>query len=527
MRFPILTFFRLCRAGWVFAREGVPGLIAPPDLPVGPRFVLKMLKLVERKSASSGDAGAQLSSAFQKLGPSYIKMGQFLATRADVVGPEIAAELSKLQDSLPPFDHDEARAAVEKALGHPIENLFIAFEPAIAAASIAQVHKATITDTDGSERFVAVKVLRPGVRRGFARDLEGFYLAARLIERIHEPSRRLRPVAVVDTLARSVALEMDLRLEAAALSEMAENTADDPGFRVPDVDWPRTSRAVLTLEWVDAIKLNDRQRLVEEGFDLPALGANIIQSFLRHAIRDGFFHADMHPGNLFVESDGTLVAVDLGIMGRLSRAERRFLAEILFGFIRRDYRHVSQIHFDAGYVPPHQEVDVFAQSLRAIGEPIHGQSASDISMARLLTQLFENTELFDMETRPELILLQKTMVVVEGVGRTLDPELDMWKVSEPVVRDWIESNLGPAGVLRDTADGLGAIGRLMRDLPALAQRAEKISAELETIGRDGLRFDQMTAEAIGKAEARHTRSGRIALWIAAISLAVIAYKLSF
>jgi len=213
-------------------------------------------------------------------------------------------------------------------------------------------------------------------------------------------------------------------------------------------------------------------------------------------------------------------------MGRLTKAERRFLAEILYGLIKREYRHVAQVHFDAGYVPPHQDVDVFAQSLRAIGEPIHGQSASEISMARLLTQLFENTELFDMETRPELILLQKTMVVVEGVGRGLDPELDMWRVSEPVVRDWIESHLGPAGMLRDTADGFGAFGRLVRDLPVLAERAEKISGELEAMGRDGLRFDARTAEAIGRAEARHTRSGRIALWVAAIALAVIAFKVA-
>ncbi len=526
MALHVATFFRLCRAGFAFAREGVPNLIAPPDLPAVPRFFLRLIKLFERRSADDGDAGVKLSKAFQRLGPSYIKLGQFLATRSDVIGREIAKELSKLQDSLPPFSDVLARQAIETALGRPIDELFAEFGPPVAAASIAQVHKAEIEEADGTRRAVAVKVLRPGVRRRFARDLESYYLAARLIERFHKPSRRLRPVAVVDTLARSVALEMDLRLEAAALSEMAENTAGDPGFRVPEVDWRFTAKTVLTLEWIEATKLSDRERLIEEGHDLVAIGATVIQTFLRHAMRDGFFHADMHPGNLFVEEDGTLVAVDLGIMGRLTPAERRFLAEILYGFIRREYKHVSQIHFDAGYVSSHQDVDVFAQSLRAIGEPIHGQAASDISMARLLTQLFENTERFDMETRPELILLQKTMVVVEGVGRSLDPELDMWRTAEPVVREWIESHLGPAGMLRDTAGGLGAFGRLVRDLPVLAERAEKISAELEQMGREGLRFDAKTADAIGRAEAKHTRSGRVALWVAAIALAVIAYKMS-
>ncbi|PLX38047.1 MAG: 2-polyprenylphenol 6-hydroxylase [Hyphomicrobiales bacterium] len=520
----ITPFFRLMRAGFVFLREGLPGLLAPPELPPNQQFLLKILKLFERRGVAA-DKGQRLSEAFARLGPSYIKLGQFLATRADVVGKDVARTLSRLQDSLPAFPNDEAKGVVRDAFGKPVAELFTSFGPAIAAASIAQVHKATIIDENGEERAFAVKVLRPGVRRRFAQDLESYYLAARLIERFHEPSRRLRPVAVVDTLARSVALEMDLRLEAAALSEMAENTANDPGFRVPGVDWTRIGRNVLTLEWIDGIKLNDFEALEKAGFDLPKLGANVIQSFLRHAMRDGFFHADMHPGNLFVEEDGTLVAVDLGIMGRLKPDERRFLAEILFGFIRRDYRRVSEVHFEAGYVPPHQDIDTFAQSLRAIGEPIHGHTASEISMARLLTQLFENTELFDMETRPELILLQKTMVVVEGVGRTLDPELDMWHTSEPVVREWIEGHLGPAAMLRDTAGGVGAVGRIVRDLPMLAERAERISADLARMGRDGFRFDAATAEAIGKAEARHTRSGRIALWIIAISMAAMAFAM--
>ncbi len=515
----IAPFLRLVRAGYVFTREGLPGLLAPPDLPPNQRFVLRILKIFERRGVA-GDNGQRLSEAFQRLGPSYIKLGQFLATRADVVGKEVASELARLQDRLPPFSDEAARAVVEDAFGKPVDALFIEFGPSIAAASIAQVHKARVADAEGMERAVAVKVLRPGVRARFRRDLESFYLAARLIERFHRPSRRLRPLAVVDTLARSVELEMDLRLEAAALSEMGENVAADPGFRVPEVDWPRVARNVLTLEWIEGIKLNNLEAMTAAGHDLPTLGQTVIQSFLRHAMRDGFFHADMHPGNLFVEADGTLVAVDLGIMGRLKVDERRFLAEILYGFIRRDYRRVSEVHFEAGYVPPTQDVDTFAQSLRAIGEPIHGQTAAEISMARLLTQLFENTELFEMQTRPELILLQKTMVVVEGVGRTLNPDLDMWHTSEPVVREWIEAHLGPTAMLRDTAGGLGAAARLVRDLPVFADRAERLSKAMARMGDEGLHFDSATAEAIGRAEARHTRSGRIALWVIAIAAVV-------
>ncbi len=273
---------------------------------------------------------------------------------------------------------------------------------------------------------MAVKILRPGIERRFKSDLDAFFYAARKAESLSLEAQRLRPVEAVATLARSVAMEMDFRLEAAALSEMAENTREDADFRVPTVDWDRTAREVLTLEWIDGTPLNDRAALEAKGFDLPALGRKVIQSFLRHALRDGFFHADMHPGNLFVDDDGRLVAVDFGIMGRLGPKERRFLAEILFGFITRDYQRTAQIHFDAGYVPRQHSVESFAQAIRAIGEPIHNRTAEDISMAKLLMLLFEVTGLFDMRTRPELLLLQKTMVVVEGVGRTLDPKLDMW-----------------------------------------------------------------------------------------------------
>ena len=307
-----------------------------------------------------------------------------------------------------------------------MEDHFAEFGPPVAAASIAQVHKAVAVE-NGVPPRVAVKVLRPGIEKRFRRDLDSYFFAARQIERFHPPSRRLRPVAVVDTLAHSVEIEMDLRLEAAAISEMADNIAKDGnlpdgGFRVPTVDWRRTQKRVLTLEWIDGIPIADHAALRAAGFDLRALGLTVLRSFLRHAMRDGFFHADMHQGNLLVDRDGKVVAVDFGIMGRLGPMEQRFLAEILHGLITRDYQRAAAVHFEAGYVPAHHPVAVFAQAMRAIGEPIHGRTADEISMADLLGQLFAYTEVFDMQTRPELILLQKTMVVVEGVARSLDPE---------------------------------------------------------------------------------------------------------
>lgn len=520
MGLAVFSLLRLAKAGFVMAREGVFGLAHMPDLPPGPRIAIRIARLFERRSVRDKSAESRLSDALNRLGPSYVKLGQFLATRADVVGKEAALELSALQDRLPAFAHQDARAAIVEQLGRPVEEVFVEFGEAVAAASIAQVHPAVVRHHDGSMVDVAVKILRPGVARRFQRDLEGFYLVAGLAERFLPPARRLRPVAIVDTLARSVTLEMDFRLEAAGLSEMSENTADDPGFRVPGVDWVRTAKGVLTMEWVDGRKMSDVAGLTEDGHDLEALGASVIQSFLRHTLRDGFFHADMHQGNLFVEPDGTLVAVDFGITGRLGPQERRFLAEILFGFITRNYRRVAEVHFEAGYVPADQDVDVFAQAIRAIGEPIHGHDASEISMARLLTQLFEVTDLFDMRTQTQLLMLQKTMVVVEGVARSLNPRLDMWRTAEPVVRTWIEQHLGPVGKLRDLSDGIGALSRVAGDLPLFAERIGRMSAELERMTEKGLRFDSETAEAIGRSEAKHTRSGRLALWVIAIAAVV-------
>ncbi|MCP4317675.1 MAG: 2-polyprenylphenol 6-hydroxylase [Hyphomicrobiales bacterium] len=518
-----LAYFRLMRAGWVMAREGVVASLPVEGLRGPAKLGHRLATLIARRNVQRADRAERLTRAVERLGPSYVKLGQFLATRPDVVGSALAQDLSLLQDRMDTFSQESARERIVGSLGREIDDLFIEFGEPIAAASIAQVHPAVTSDGNGT-RKVAVKVVRPGIRKRFYRDLDAFYLVARLAERLAPATRRLRPVDVARTLEQTTKIEMDFRLEAAALSELTENTRDDPGFRVPQVDWERTGRDVVTMEWIDGIKIADIKALEAAGHDLGHLSEVLIQSFLRHTLRDGFFHADMHQGNLFVDESGTIVAVDMGIVGRLGKKERRFLAEILYGFIRRDYKRVAEVHFEAGYVPAHHDRASFAQAIRAIGEPIHGQSAETISMAKLLTLLFEVTDLFDMQTRPELIMLQKTMVVVEGVSRLLNPHFNMWKASEPVVGDWIARNLGPARVVTDIKDGLHAAARLAEQAPEIAARAERFSEELDAMSRDGLRFDEETAQSIGKAEARHSRSGRIALWVIALTAIYIAFQ---
>ncbi|MDP2801042.1 MAG: 2-polyprenylphenol 6-hydroxylase [Phreatobacter sp.] len=511
-----IHLLRLGRAGFVFAREGVLGLVDPQALPPPARLALRLARLVERRG--TGTRSDRLTAALTRLGPTYVKLGQFLSTRPDVVGATIARDLESLQDKVPPFDQKLAEQILVETLGMPIAEAYESFGPPIAAASIAQVHKATVRDGEGL-RDVAVKILRPNVTDRFRADLSDYYFAARLAEKLVPDSRRLKPLGIVDTLARSMAIELDLRLEAAAASEMAERTKDDPGFRVPSVDWNRTGRFVLTTEWIDGIKLGDHDGLAAAGVDARAIGQIVIQSFLRHALRDGFFHADMHQGNLFADRAGNLVAVDFGIMGRIGPKERRFLAEILLGFITKQYRRVAEVHFEAGYVPSHHSVDEFAQAIRAIGEPIHSRTADQISMAKLLSLLFEVTAIFDMKTRTELILLQKTMVVVEGVARSLDPRLDIWTSSEPVVREWITRNLGPVGRIEEVGAGARLVGRVIGEAPALLGRAAMLSERIDELTKDGFVLAPETLKGIGEAEARRNRSSTVALWVIAALLA--------
>jgi ubiquinone biosynthesis protein len=525
----LTNLIRLARAGIVLAEHGV-GLVPKGERVPWPLRLANLATLPVRivrwpftfwRRRTAGNA--PVAAALTRLGPSYIKLGQFLASRPDLIDKATAKDLATLQDRLPPFGMAEARQTIEIELGARWDRIYAELGPPVAAASIAQVHKGVVVEGD-ERRPVAVKILRPHIERRFAHDLESFAFAAREIERWLPFSRRLRPVAVVETLRRSVELEMDLRLEAAAVSEMGENIARhrDPGFRVPNVDWKRTAKRVLTLEWVEGVPVSDLARLEAAGHDLERLGNTVIQSFLRHAMRDGFFHADMHQGNLFVDAEGKIVAVDFGIVGRLGSRERRFLAEILNGFINRDYLRAAEVHFWAGYVPPHHRIETFAQALRAIGEPIQGRPAEEISMASLLGQLLEYTQVFDMQTRPELILLQKTMVVVEGVARSLHPALNMWTCAAPVVAEWMERELGPPGRLREAGEGAQSLANFLSEVPGLLSGAETALRSVMAMAEGGVRLSPETVAALAAERGRWGRWSRVALWLAALSLAAIA-----
>ena len=469
--------FRLIHAGWVLAREGAFSILPVASLPPMMKLGVRMARLVERPALRKTGSVERLNTALHRLGPSFVKFGQTLATRPDIVGAQAAADLSGLQDRMPPFDAALVPAILSEALGEKAAAL-TEVSPPVAAASIAQVHKAKLRQPGEAPKVVAVKILRPGVSERFHADTQALYAGARLAETFSSASRRLRPTEVVKTLDHSMRLELDLRLEAAAISEMAENIKDDEGFVIPTVQWDQVAQNVLTTTWVDGIPIRDHAAIDAAGIDRKALAAKVLQGFLRHAIRDGFFHADMHPGNLFADPrTGDVVAVDFGIMGRIAKPERRFLADILYGFITRDYRLVAQRHFDIGYVPPHQSVEDFALAIRSIGEPLHGRTADNISMAKVLGQLFTITDLFDMQTRPELVLLQKSMVLVEGVARTLDPELDIWTVAEPVVGDWLRREEGPLGRIEDLGQHLRRAAEAAGRIPNLIAQAELALSE--------------------------------------------------
>ena len=463
------AFWCLVGAGWVLIRADalIPREL-DPILPASARLAARTLRLFSGRRARLGRPGQRLAVALEGLGPAAIKMGQFLSTRADIFGTPFAEDLSRLKDRLPPFPLSQARDEIERNLGRPIETLFSQLDEPVAAASLAQAHPAWLLDG----RKVAVKVLRPGIERQVSQDSAVLRLAADLAERLVPEARRLKPRDFVEVVIRALNLEMDLRFEAAGCAEMGEVMTRDAFMTAPSVVWDGVGKRVLTLAWAEGQPLSDPEALNLPGLDRKTLAENITRGFLAQALDHGLFHADLHEGNLFVSAPAKVVAVDYGIIGRLGPGERKYLAEILYGFLNRDYPRVARIHFDAGYVPAHQDVDAFAQALRAVGEPVFGLDARDISMGRLLAQLFEITALFDMALRPELVLLQKTMVTVEGVARRIDPAHDIWAAADPVVRRWITRELSPAAKVRDFADealkALRAIARLAETPPATA-----------------------------------------------------------
>ena len=471
----LMSFLRLIRALFVLARHDA---VLPREYQSMHPPMARLLGRVSRLFAirdRADNPGERLARALEKLGPSYVKFGQVLATRGDLIGERFARGLARLQDKMPAFDDTEARKVVEDELGSPVDTLFAEFGPAIAAASIAQVHKARLADG----RWVAVKIVRPGIARKIERDIRTLALGAALAERFAPASQRLEPKLFVETVARSLQLETDLRLEAAAGSELAEAAAAASHYRIPAVEWTLSTRSILTTQWVEGIALSDAEGLANSEIDKPALATTLTRAFLATALHRGVFHADMHAGNLFADEGGTLWAVDFGIMGRIGRSERRFLALILHGFLTRDYKAAAEAHFAAGYVPANHSVDDFASALRAVGEPIFGKNADEVPMSRVLLQLFEITDLFDMRLRPELVMLQKTMVQCEGVARSLDPQHDMWGASAPVVEDWMKRELGPEGRARDFAEDMTRLYGAVRKLPDAIEDWAEVGRKLK------------------------------------------------
>ena len=506
---------RLLGAAFVLARHDA---LLPREyqdrLPGGARLFGRVLRLFAVRGRGQ-DPGARLARAFEALGPTYVKLGQFLSTRGDIIGPRFAEGLATLKDRAAPFPRKRALAAIEAEFARPWAEVFTEISEPIAAASLAQVHRAR--GPDGAD--VAIKVLRPRIEERVAADLDALRLGANLMERMAPASRRLEPLKFVDTVARAAQIELDLRLEAASASELAEIAVEVDGYTVADVDWALSGQRVLTTEWVDGVRLSDDAGLEAAGLDRHALAAIVIRSFLHCALEHGVFHADVHEGNLFARLDGSLTAVDFGIVGRIGPDERRYLAEILFGFLRRDYRRIAEVHFEAGYVPAHHSVDDFALALRSVGEPIFGKRAADVSMGRLLLQLFEVTDLFDMKLRPELVLLQKTMVQAEGVARRLDPNFDMWAASRPVVERWMRRQLGPEGFVRETATNLG---RLRETLNRLPDAIEDLRAAADAAASGGIRLDDDTVTRLAAVQARSGRGRTAALWLLAVAAAGLA-----
>lgn len=463
----ITHIWRLVKWSRILARHGaLRGIERDPLTPTPVRRLIKVARFGARVPKQP-----RYADAFQSIGPAAIKLGQTLATRPDLVGEDAANDLLRLQDALPPVPFPIIRAQIEQSFGRPLEAIYSRFdEEPVGAASIAQVHQAATTDG----REVAVKVIRPGVIDQFNRDIQTYEWAAAHVEMLGGELARLRPRLVIANMKRWTARELDLRREAASASELSEAMEAMPGYRVPTIDWDRTTGKVMTMEWVDGVKISDRDALVAAGHDVKEIAARLVNAFLRQAIAEGFFHADMHQGNLFVTANGDIVAIDFGIMGRIDRRARMWLAEILYGLITGNYKRVAEIHFEAQYVPGHHNVEEFATALRAVGEPMRGKPVRELSVGGMLDGLFAITRDFDMQTQPHLLLLQKTMVMVEGVATSLDPDINLWETSGPYVKEWLRSELGPEA---KAADALIENVRILHRLPGLVKRIEEAFPE--------------------------------------------------
>ncbi len=472
----IKKFIILFKLGRKVAKSDILNIVTKfqePPLAIKILFKILSFSFSQKKEMDiQKDEGERLSNSLESMGTTFIKLGQFLATRPDIIGEELSKKLENLQDKLPPFSLLQAKEIIKNDLGENTYNSIINLGEPVAAASIAQVHKAQIDD-NGTIKDVAIKILRPNIKKIFNEEIDAIMLFAFLVESFIKKTKRLKLVEVVFLLKEITNLEMDLRFEAAAANEYAENTKNDVGFRVPQIYWNYTSENVMTLDWVDGISIRETDELKNKNFNTEKIAEDIIQNFLRHAVRDGFFHADMHQGNIFIDNDGQIVPIDFGIMGRLDKMSKRFLAEILFGFIQRDYRKVAEVHLVAGLVPKEVPIDDLAQALRSIGEPIFGQTVKDISGGKLLKQLFDVTEKFNMQTQPQLLMLQKTMVVVEGVARKLNPNTNIWTTSKPVLEGWLRETKDPMVKINETFQNTSEVIKRLPEFPEIMDKANQ------------------------------------------------------
>jgi ubiquinone biosynthesis protein len=468
---------RLLRIASVALRFGLHEFLPPGRV----RWVLAL-------AASRRDEprAARLRGALEALGPIFVKFGQVLSTRRDLLPQDLADELARLQDQVPPFPSEAAAAEIERALGRPISEVFATFErDPVASASIAQVHLAVLGEGKGAGREVAVKVLRPDVEAVIARDVALLETAAGLVDKLWVDGRRLKPREVVAEFAKHLEDELDLMREASNASQLRRNFADSPLLLVPEIHWDYCSRRVMVMERMRGTPVSQIEEMRAAGVDMPQLARSGVEIFFTQVFRDGFFHADMHPGNIFVategEQRGRYIALDFGIMGTLTDVDKNYLAQNFIAFFNRDYKRVAQAHLDAGWVPPDTRVDEFEAAIRAVCEPIFDRPLKEIYFGRLLLRLFQTSRRYNVEIQPQLVLLQKTLLNIEGLGRQLDPDLDLWKTAKPYLERWMDDQVGWRALLRNVKREAPYWAATLPQLPRLLHRvlADERAAKLE------------------------------------------------
>ncbi|HID46392.1 MAG TPA: ubiquinone biosynthesis regulatory protein kinase UbiB [Chromatiaceae bacterium] len=471
---PVRQGIRVVHIAWVLAKHGLDEFILAAHLFRPIRFFRYLSPFYWLQKGQRPGYGVRIRRTLEDLGPIYIKFGQILSPRRDLLPDAIAEELVKLQDNVPPFPAEQSRAIVEKALGGHVEDIFASFETEpMASASIAQVHAATLHS--GEE--VIVKVVRPGIEKAIRKDVDLMYTLAQLAQKYSKEARRLRPVEVVEEYEKTIFDELDLMREAANASQLRRNFENSEMLYIPKVYWDYCRNNVMVMERVYGTPVDEVKKLKAQGVSMALLGERGVEIFFTQVFRDNFFHADMHPGNIFVEPSGRYISVDFGIMGTLTTEDQRYLAENLLAFFHRDYRRVAELHVESGWVPEGTRVEEFEAAIRTVSEPIWEKPLADISFGHFLLRLFQTARRFDMEVQPQLVLLQKTLLNIEGLGRMLYPELDLWATAKPFMERWLSEQVGPKAFVRRMKDTLPQMSEQLPEIPRLAYRVLKDAEE--------------------------------------------------